>query len=247
MQSSPDQSPTPRSSIVSTFILAGGQSTRMGTDKASLLIDGVPMLRRVYDVAVQCTETVAIITPWPERYRSLVPDSCEWIVEVSPDEAGEASAQSCGPLMGFADGLNHRQLSGQLTPWVMLLACDLPCLDPKILRGWIDTLPLVDEGAIAALPRYPQSSNDARSGKHNSGQYSSGKHKQWEPLCGFYRASCFGSLQHFIDRGGRSFQQWLANESVVALEMSDACAQTMLINCNTPDDAVFVKGRPSKF
>ena len=35
---------------LSIVILAGGRSSRMGRDKATIEIDGVPLIRRIYDV-----------------------------------------------------------------------------------------------------------------------------------------------------------------------------------------------------
>lgn len=220
MKQSNERSPN----MVSALILAGGQSARMGKDKASLPIGGIPLLQRVYDVAAHCTESVSVITPWPERYQALLPASCQWILEPSPD--GDARGSTQGPVLGFAHGLRYLMASAQLTPWVLLLACDLPCLEVEVLSGWIDDLLSVDPLAIAALPCHASSQDDVHPNTD----------KQWEPLCGFYRASCVDSLQEFIAGGGRSFQRWLRDEQVEALEMGDRRAQTMLMNCNTPDD-----------
>ena len=40
---------------VSTLILAGGRSSRMGEDKALLRINGQPLLTKIYDLAQECT------------------------------------------------------------------------------------------------------------------------------------------------------------------------------------------------
>ncbi|MEM7772873.1 MAG: molybdenum cofactor guanylyltransferase [Cyanobacteria bacterium P01_A01_bin.37] len=216
--------------MVSALILAGGQSSRMGQDKASLSFSGIPLLRRVYDVAAHCTESVSVITPWPERYQALLPAACQWIVERSPN-GSRGSTQ--GPVVGFSHGLRYLMASAQLTPWVLLLACDLPCLEVEVLIGWMGDLSSVDPLAIAALPCRASSQDDVHPNPD----------KQWEPLCGFYRASCVDSLQEFIAGGGRSFQRWLRNEQIEALDMGDRRAQTMLMNCNTPDDLSAIQNR----
>lgn len=120
-----------------------------------------------------------------------------------------------GPLVGFACGLEHLAMKRQPISWVMLLACDLPCLDATILKAWLERLPLVHPMAIAALPLNA---------------------KGWEPLCGFYRLSCLSSVQRFTSEGGRSFQRWLCTECVESLPLSDCNMQEMLMNCNTPRD-----------
>jgi molybdopterin-guanine dinucleotide biosynthesis protein A len=55
----------------------------------------------------------------------------------------------------------------------------------------------------------------------------------WEPLCGFYRTACGAELTQFLNQGGRSFQQWLSQQSVAELPTSH---RRFLFNCNTPED-----------
>jgi len=50
-----------RTSDLSAFILAGGKSTRMGTDKAFVLLDGRTLLARILDVARSLTPNVNIV------------------------------------------------------------------------------------------------------------------------------------------------------------------------------------------
>ncbi|MEB3213648.1 MAG: NTP transferase domain-containing protein [Leptolyngbyaceae bacterium] len=253
MKPSPERSPRVEAPPLSALILAGGKSSRMGQDKARLAVNGVPMLRRVYDVAIQCTESVFIITPWPERYHEILPASCKWIVEPSSHVSRSSSQGSLpqGPLVGFAHGLKTLQKLGQLTPWVMLLACDLPYLNADLLLKWAEGLAEADVEAIAALPRHPQPlkkslhpEHDKPTKGHREDTYKENTcieitNKQWEPLCGFYRASCLSRLEPFILGGGRSFQRWLQNEHVEALEVGDQFPPHSLLNCNTLDDVSY--------
>ena len=192
---------------LAAIVLAGGQSRRMGQDKALLSIEGVPLLRRVCDVALQCTSIVYVITFHPERYRSLLPPNCCLIQEQALPEETEPH----GPLLGFAQALALLQAEQGQTEWVLLLACDLPRLSGEALQQWVKMLKRAGD-AIALLPK---------------------SQKGWEPLCGFYRTSCLASLQAAIARGDRSFQRWLYQESVEELLIDD---QQLLFNCNTPED-----------
>jgi molybdenum cofactor guanylyltransferase len=115
--------------------------------------------------------------------------------------------QNEGPLVGFTQGLTTVE-----TDWVLLLSCDLPNLDAVTIASWIEDLDAITAGTIAYLPQ---------------------SEKGWEPLCGFYRSTCRESLQTFIDAGGRSFQRWLATQSVAVLPVDDP---EILANCNTPED-----------
>jgi molybdenum cofactor guanylyltransferase len=188
----------------------------MGRDKATILVpsaigsDRVPMIRRIYDVVARCqnhdtslANRIQIVTPWAERYRSLLPADCHFIPELQPDR---------GPLMGFRQGLAEVS-----AVWVLLLACDLPNLSTPVLQAWSDRLSSLPADTIAYLPKQLD--------------------KGWEPLCGFYRRSCLDSLIEYTDRGGRSFQGWLANCTVTELTVAD---RRYLANCNTPADLAAV-------
>jgi molybdenum cofactor guanylyltransferase len=196
--------------LLSAIVLAGGASRRMGRDKALIPIAGVPLLQRTCDVALNCASVVYVITPQLETYRSIVPIGCD-LVQESRSPQNDSPP---GPLVGFAQGLRSVQ-----TPWVLLLACDLPRLEATILQRWLEQLRTVND-EIALLPK--------------------GK-KGWEPLCGFYRTTCLPSLELFIQAGGRSFQGWLAHESVRAIAFHSDPAENqhehaMLFNCNTLED-----------
>ncbi|PSB12606.1 molybdenum cofactor guanylyltransferase [filamentous cyanobacterium CCP2] len=178
---------------LNAIVLAGGQSSRMGQDKAFVQVDHMPMLLHVCTVARQCTDTVYVVTPWVERYQNLVGDLVQFIPEQTSSD--EFLAQH-GPLVGFAQGLAHVQ-----SEWVLLLACDLPYLQAEVLQEWMTFLPEVDETTVALLPRHPQG--------------------WWEALCGFYRRRCLESLEAFIPEGGRSFQRWLSHQPIQEIPLFD--------------------------
>ena len=124
------------------IILAGGRSTRMGRDKATIEIAGVPLIRRIYDVVATCVDLgqIYVVTPWAEQYREILPTECNFILEQQPDQ---------GPLLAFTQALAEIN-----TTWVLLLACDLPNLSPPVIQSWIDRLPSIDRQSVAYLPRH---------------------------------------------------------------------------------------------
>ena len=128
---------------LSVIILAGGQSSRMGRDKALIVVDGIPLLQRTCEIALQCAPRVLVVTSATRDYSEIVPDRCVLIEEqLLP---GESKPQ--GPLIGFIQGLEQIK-----TEWVLLLACDLPRLNQDILQRWMRQLSQVGD-AIALLPK----------------------------------------------------------------------------------------------
>jgi molybdopterin-guanine dinucleotide biosynthesis protein A len=124
---------------LTAFILAGGQSSRMGQDKALLSFQGLSFLENTCLIAQDCAEQVYVITSWPERYELIMPKSCQIINEPLPVQ---------GPLFAFAYGL-----SVATTDWILLLACDLPLLTAGIIQEWSQLLAILPENAIALVPR----------------------------------------------------------------------------------------------
>ncbi len=190
---------------VVALVLAGGESSRMGQDKALVLWEGVPLLQRVCQVAADCCHAVYVLTPRQESYQPIVPN-VQWITET---QVGQ------GPLVALLQGLAQIP-----TAWVLVLACDLPCLQVEVLQHWATQLPQLPDYVLALVPRYAN---------------------QWEPLCAFYRSSAQSSLQSFVQQGGRSFQPWLAQNPVKSIAV-DPNTAVMLRNCNTPEDLVMGNG-----
>lgn len=193
---------------LAAIILAGGKSTRMGQDKALLTINDRSLLTHVCTVAQDCSNCVYVVTPWIAKYQDLLPPKVELIQETIILPNGESNC----PLIGFDQGLQS-----VTTEWILLLACDLPKLNSEAIQQWCEFLPEVNDSEIALLPR------DA---------------KGWQPLCGFYRRSCQPLLKAYINEGGKSFQQWLAQHPVKELAISD---RSVLFNCNTWDDWLVVR------
>ena len=129
-------------SKLAIIILAGGRSSRMGRDKATIEIAGVPLIRRIYDVVVTCVDLgqIYVVTPWPEQYQQILPADCHFILEQQPHQ---------GPFVAFSQALAEINAT-----WLLLLACDLPNLSTSVIQAWIDSLPSIDHQSIAYLPRH---------------------------------------------------------------------------------------------
>ena len=100
---------------VTAFVLAGGKSARMGSDKAFLELGGTSLLARSLDLARAVTSDVRIVGD-PEKFAAfgqVVPD-------IYPGR---------GPLGGI-----HAALSTSTTDWNLIIGVDLPFVELRFLQ-----------------------------------------------------------------------------------------------------------------
>ena len=98
------------------FVLVGGQSRRMGRDKALLEFAGKPMLLRVADLLQPYAEEVTLLGPVSQYSQfgfPILPDACP----------------GRGPLGAIYTGLQKSSRD-----WNLFFACDLPFLTPHIVE-----------------------------------------------------------------------------------------------------------------
>jgi molybdopterin-guanine dinucleotide biosynthesis protein A len=111
--------PPARGAVVSAVVLAGGQSSRLGTDKAFLLADGQPLVARTLHKLSALSDDLIVVTNEPERYQLLA-----LAARLVPDER-----PGVGALMGIYSGLREARYSHSL-----VVACDMPFLSLELLR-----------------------------------------------------------------------------------------------------------------
>jgi molybdopterin-guanine dinucleotide biosynthesis protein A len=117
---------------VSGFILAGGESSRMGRDKALLELEGVALIVRTARLVESAAERCAIVGD------TVRLEGLELLVI-------EDEFPGAGPLGGIATALRASQAE-----WNLIVACDLPYLT----REWLEFLigRAVRSNADAVLP-----------------------------------------------------------------------------------------------
>jgi molybdopterin-guanine dinucleotide biosynthesis protein A len=103
---------------IAGFILAGGESSRMGRDKARLELAGVPLILRTARLVESVAGAPAIVGN-PEAYRAFD------LRAIGDDWPG------AGPLGGIATALR-----AAAAPWSLIVATDLPYLT----REWLQYL-----------------------------------------------------------------------------------------------------------
>jgi molybdopterin-guanine dinucleotide biosynthesis protein A len=116
------------------IVLAGGQSRRMGRDKALLELNGEPLLRRVVRRLAEVTNEIVVVGSM--EYAPLVEGLNATVV---PDRW-----PGRGPLGGLGTGL-----AAVASPVALVVGCDMPALAPALLLLLADACADHD----AAFPR----------------------------------------------------------------------------------------------
>lgn len=131
--------PRPRLDGITGVILAGGMSTRMGQNKALLDFMGRPLIEKVYRTMTAIFSEVIVVTNQPEEYAFL---PCVKIPDIHV---------GLGSMAGI-----HAALAWSGNPHIFVVACDMPYLDPGLIRrlaGLLgDEAALVPESAAGMEP-----------------------------------------------------------------------------------------------
>ncbi len=101
---------------VSVVVLAGGKSSRMGTDKAFVPLLGRPLIEEVLARVAGLGVETLIVTNRPEAYRAL---GLPLIADVIPDQ---------GALGGIYTAIHAAH-----SPYALVVACDMPFLNRDLL------------------------------------------------------------------------------------------------------------------
>lgn len=117
--------------IVTGAILAGGQSRRMGFNKAFIELEGRSIISRAVDVMTAVFGSPVIIANDPSLYSHLG-------LPIYPDVI-----QGAGSLGGIYTALYRSK-----TDYAFVVACDMPWLDAKCIRTVIDAI----DGADCVIP-----------------------------------------------------------------------------------------------
>jgi molybdopterin-guanine dinucleotide biosynthesis protein A len=194
---------------VAGAILAGGRASRMGgRDKAFAAVGGEPIAVRAVRVFRALFPQVLVSTNDPERFAGL---EVETVADRFPGG---------GPLAGI-----HAALLASRHPHVFVAACDMPGLDPDVIRFLLARIGDAD----AIVPRWE---GDV------------------EPLHAVYGRGCVPAIEENL-RAGR----YAVRDVLPALRVDYVDEDTMravrgaawsLTNVNTPEELAAVGGRFEK-
>ncbi len=182
-----------RAMLRAGYVLTGGKSSRMRRDKALLPMDGSTLVERVANTVRQAAGSVTLVGA-ADRYAGL---GLPLIEDEFP---------GCGPLSGIHAALGH-----SLEEWNLIVACDMPKLEPEFLSWLLDSAE--NEEADVLLPAGPSGLP--------------------EPLCGVYRRRCLDSAGAALKEG-----RWKIMDAFSSLRIRIVAAldSGLFENVNTPED-----------
>lgn len=102
---------------ISAMVLAGGRSSRMGTNKAMLPLGGISVIERLIIQLQEVANHIVITGGAFETFRHL---GIENVPDIFPGK---------GPLSGI-----HAGLTACHSPWCLVVACDMPFVNQKVFQ-----------------------------------------------------------------------------------------------------------------
>jgi FdhD protein len=189
----------PKIAGVTGVILAGGESKRMGSNKALLEVAGSPIIARTYRILSALFHEVIVVTNTPEIYAFL---PCRKVPDIFP---------GCGSVAGLHSGLFHSHSAHSF-----VTACDMPFLDPAIVRSLCD---IHSSGYDALIP------------------FSEGGQ---EPLHAVYSSACKDVFEKAIQAGERKILDILGSMNTRLMPFEEVQRvggrTSSFLNVNTPEE-----------
>ena len=184
---------------VTGVILAGGSSSRMGRNKALLEVDGAPIITRIYRTLAGLFHDVIVVTNSPQDYDFL---PCRKVPDLYP---------GCGSIAGLHSALVHSS-----TAHSFVTACDMPFLDPDLIRYLCDAR----TGECDAVVPFSE-----------GGQ---------EPLHALYSAACRETFEDAIRQGERKILDVIGRLNVRQVSSEElqraGVKESSFVNVNTPEE-----------
>ena len=187
-------------------ILAGGVSSRFGSNKALALLDRKPVIRHVADILAPIFPTCLLSTNTPEAYAFL---GLPTVADIFPRS---------GPLGGI-----HAVLNAIVEPRAFIVGCDMPLLDPFLIR-FLCTL--AEQNDLDAVLPWPVSGP--------------------EPLCAVYSRSALPVIEKNLKKGN-----WKVGDNLEELRVRRVGEKELLAivadlsslhNINRPEDLADIIG-----
>jgi len=127
--------------ILGAYILAGGKSSRFGSDKARAIIDGDPLLLRLIEKLKSVTRLdITLVVNEPLSYSDFAVAA---VVDIYPN---------LGPMGGLYAAI-HSIAERNESGWILLLPCDLLEYEAAWHQAFLDQLRIAPTNASAIALR----------------------------------------------------------------------------------------------
>jgi molybdenum cofactor guanylyltransferase len=195
-------------------ILAGGQSRRMGQDKALLEVEGRALIEYVIDAAnIVADETIIVASDRPEYERF----GCRVVSDRFPQS---------GSLGGI-----YTALTESSNDHCLVLACDMPFVNPELLRFMADSIGNAD----ALVPSLAAERSDQ------------GGNETLETLHAIYSRSCLPAIERQLNAGVFKVIGFFSEVNVQKLTEEQIKAYDphliSFFNANTPEEFAWARER----
>lgn len=196
---------------IAGFILVGGESRRMGTDKAGLTLNGRSFVERIAGEVAQISSSVSIVGSNTAELQLKELSNLTIVPDVYPKWGAlggvHAALSACAAQDSTQDAAD----------WALIVACDFPF----VTRQLFARLASVREGFDAVAPIQKDSIP--------------------QPLCALYRVEpCLDRAVELIESGERkpiALLQSVITRWILFRELADLeDANSLFDNINTPQD-----------
>ena len=180
---------------VAGAILVGGRSRRFGQDKVLLTFRGKPLLAHLCGILSPLVEETLIVGHSRPEFEAL------------RIRAVEDLWPGAGPLGGI-----YTALKSAGTPFVLVVAADMPFLTPSLLEKILRAR----EGQDAVIPQGPG---------------------RLEPLCAVYSRTCLDAIRENLENGRNRILSALEGKKVCSPRITpEGTGKDPFFNINYPED-----------
>lgn len=103
---------------ITAIILAGGKSSRMGSDKSLLKLGSKTLIEHVVDAIIPYVRSVIVVTNDEGKYSFL--KNVSFVTDITKNQ---------GPFIGLISGIKSID-----TKWCFVTSCDMPLIDGNIIE-----------------------------------------------------------------------------------------------------------------
>lgn len=187
---------------MNAIILAGGRSSRMGFDKAFMEIEGRPIIKKQLRLLKGLFEKIIIVSDNPYKGRL---GAVKIIRDIIPN---------CGPLGGIYSGL-----SASSAFYNLVVACDMPFVNPKLIKYMRRRA----YGYDVVVPKV---------------------NRRYEPLFSIYSKDCLKYIKPLLDKKILKLSRLFTRVKVREIKLKEilrfGSPEAIFMNINTPADLLKV-------